>query len=392
MTLTWSKILPIAFVAACVTLAYDGVTSGQPKIGVRASKAPLKAVAEAQNVVDLRAACAAGGKVVVKPGRYYFNDTLVLTGVTSLIGDYRDLVTLDFTQMADPTKEAVRIDRVWGYEIRNLTITGVRANNAIGVLNSTTTPNANGSYGTCSGSAVWDHVIINGFKKGLVIGNRDLYIAASENTYNHLEVVQCDRCIELNDFNTLNHYFTMLLMGDCNEGLVTNGASYITVVGGSSSSCVGPVFDFGNCSSAFIKAYRQEEGGVFCRCGTTTTAGQFTLENCMMHTRAGFQTEDTSKWVNGWKCLVACGGSSFVTLRNNFMRTTVSNDSPVIYAHNSNGGRIELIGNTCTYSGSGPLVRKGEIVPTSPGLVFMRGNGKVDSGNTFLGWFPDQNQ
>lgn len=382
--------------AAIVSLSIIATASLSTFVSATSYQTPTTSViaiaGEAQNCTDLRTACAAGGKVSIKPGRYNFLAPLVLSQSTSLIGDYRDPCILDFTQMTDPTQQAIRLDRMWGYEIRNLTITGNRKLNAIGILNSTTTPNANGSYGTCSGAAVFDHVFIYGFKKGLVVGNRDLYIAASEVTYNHLQITQCDRCIELNDFNTLNHYFTMLCMGDCNEGLVTNGASYVTVVAGSSSSCVGPVFDFSNCSAAFIKAYRQEEGGVFARCGTTSTAGQFTFENCCMHQRAGFQTEDTSKWVNGWKCQIACGGSSFVTLRNNFMRTTVSNDSPVIYAHNSPGGAIELIGNTCTYTGSGPLVRKGEITPTSPGRVMMRNNGQVDSGNVFKGWLPDQAQ
>ena len=347
---------------------------------------------ESQSCTDLRIACAAGGKVIIKPGRYNFLAPLILTKTTSLIGDYRDLSILDFTQMTDPTQPAIRLDRMWGYEIKNITIAGNRKLNAVGVLNSTTTPNTNGSYGTCSGAAVFDHVFIYGFQKGLVVGNRDLHIAASENTYNQLNITQCDRCIELNDFNTLNHLFSMLLMSDCNEGLVTNGGSYVTVVGGSSSSCIGPVFDLANCSAAFVEAYRQEEGGVFARCGTTSTAGQFTFENCMMHQRAGFQTEDTSKWVNGWKCQIACGGSSFVTLRNNFMRTTVSNDSPVIYAHNAPGGFIELIGNTSTYAGTGPLVRKGKSITTYPGRVMMRNNGKVNAGNVFLGWFPDQAQ
>jgi hypothetical protein len=365
--------------------------STHPSASARQDQAAIIAESvEAKNVVDLRAAVAAGGKVSVKPGRYVFLSPLVLKGTVSIIGDYRDLVTFDFSKMTDPTLPGIQIDRVWGYEIRNLTIMGNRKSNAIGILNSTSTPNANGAYGTCSGQAVLDHIFIYGFKKGIVVGNRDLYIAASENTYNQLKITQCDRCIELNDFNSLNHYFTMLLMGDCNEGLVTNGASYVTVVGGSSSFCIGPVFDLGNCSSAFIKAMRMEEGGVFARCGTTSTTGQFTFENCLMHQRAGFQAEDTKQWVNGWKCLLATGGSSMTTVRNCFLKSTVTNDSPIIYAHNAPGGCMELIGNTCTYGGN--LVRKGEAFQNAPGRVYQRNNAQTDGGGVFRSWYADQSQ
>jgi len=340
---------------------------------------------EAQNVVDLRAAIAKGGRVIVPSGRYYFLEPLVLRGTTSLIGDYRDLVTFDFTRMTNPDQEAMRIDRVWGYEIRNISIVGDRTKNAIGVLNSTTTPNANGSYGTCSGASVWDHVLISGFKKGLVIGNRDLYIAASENTYNHLQITRCGRCIEINDFNSLNHLFTMLAMGDCNEGLVTNGGSYITVKLGSISSCRGVCFDLGNCSSFTVEGFRVEDSGVFIRGGTTSTAVRITISGCMLHQSVNYATDNSSAFVNGWKNLVCVGGSAFLIMRDNFLSPTV-NVPPVLNMHNSTGGLIEMTGNTCTVPLSVPLVSANN---STTERLFLKNNGRVNTGNQFQEWYPD---
>jgi len=343
---------------------------------------------EAQNVLDLRAAVAKGGKVTVAPGRYYFNDTLVISGATSLVGDYRDLCTLDFTQMTDPTKEAIRIDRVWGYEISNLVIVGSRATNAIGVLNSTIVPNANGSYGTCSGSAIWSHVIVAGFKKGIVIGDGTKYIAASENLYSHLEVVQCDTCIELNDYNTLDHTFIMLQMGDCNTGMITNGAAFITVQSGSFSSCKGVLFAMAACSASRFRDCRMEESNIFLLCGTTCTASNHIVDGCQIHQRAGLGTENTTAYGNGWKSPLIVGGSAALTIRNTFISQTAVGWSPVLDVHNCAGGYVEAIGNTATV---GPSVTP-FISANAVSKKYARHNLWTDGGQVFKGWYPDQVQ
>lgn len=340
---------------------------------------------EAQNVVDLRLKIAAGGEVVVEPGRYVFLEPLIIKGTTTVRGKYRDLTIFDFRSMTNPNQEAIRIDRVWGYEIRNITIVGDRSKNAIGVLNSTTVPNANGAFGTCSGAAVWDHVFIYGFKKGLVIGDRDRLIAASENTYNHLQITQCDRCIEINDFNTLNHLFTMLVMGDCGEGMVTNGGAYITVKMGSVSSCRGVCFDLGNCSSFHVEQFRVEDSGVFLRGGTTTHAVRITICGCLLHQAVDFAKQDSSKYVNGWKNLVCVGGSSFLIMRDNTLSPTV-NVSPVLNVHNSPGGLIEMTGNTCTVPLATPLV---SVNNSKTERLFLKNNARVSAGNSFLEWYQD---
>jgi len=339
---------------------------------------------ESQNVIDLRAQIAKGGKVIIPPGRYYFNDTLVLSGTTSLVGDYRDLCTLDFTQMQDPTKEAIRIDRVWGYEISNVVIVGNRAANAIGVLNSTVVPNANGSYGTCSGSAILNHVIIAGFKKGLVIGDGTKYIAASENVYIHLQVVQCDTCIELNDYNTLNHKFIMLQMGDCNTGMSTKGASFISVDGGSFSSCKGVLFAMSSCSASRFRDCRMEDSFIFLFCGTTCTASNHIIDGCQIHQRASVATEKADV-----KSPIIVGGSAILTVKNSFISQTALN-WPVIWdQHNCNGGLIEAIGNTTTID---PSVTPFIQAHPRPGCRRLtRNNMWTDGGQVFKGWHLDEN-
>jgi len=337
---------------------------------------------EAQNVLDLRAAVAKGGKVTVAPGRYYFKDTLVLSGLTSLIGEYRDYCVLDFTQLP-AGKEALRIDRVWGYELSNLSIVGNRSN--IGVLNSTTVPNANGSYGTCSGSAIWNHVIVYGFRKGIVIGDGTRYIAASENLYNGLVITQCDVGIELNDYNTLDHLFTMLQIGDCGTGMITNGAAYITVVGGSFSSIKGVLFNMSACEASRFTSCRMEESNIFLLCGTTCTVSNHVVEGCLLHQRAGLDKESTSMYANGWKSPLIVGGSANLTTTNTAIIQSGNQWRPILDMHNCAGGMIEATGNTAT--SPGPF-----ISPNSNKTcrILAQRNQCTDAGQVFISWYPDQ--
>lgn len=363
---------------------------------------------EAQNCTDLRVAIAKGGKVKVAPGRYYFLDTVVLSGTTGIEGEYADTTNLDFTRMRDPSKEAIRIDRVWGYEISRVSIIGNRKDivqngvvtqvaNAIGVLNSTTVPNANGTYGTCSGSAIWSHVIIAGFKKGLVIGSQTNYIAASENLYLAMKIVQCDMCIELNDYNTLNHKFIMLQMGDCLFGLRTNGASYVSVDGGSFSACRGVLFSMSQCSSVKLRDCRMEDSGIFLQCGTTMTAGTSIVEGCLIHQRQTWGTDDTSAYGNGWKSPIIVGGAHNLKVTSSFISCT-STGWPAIYSLTT--GSVVAVDNVCTvdpdgtmFAGTNKTVFVTSLNANPLGRVFAKGNRYTDAGmvpKTPNSWYPDQ--
>lgn len=345
---------------------------------------------ESQAVLDLRSAVAAGGRVRVAPGKYILERPLTLTGCTSLIGDYRDLCTIDGSQMTDPTQGVIQLDRMWGYEISNITVTGNRTLNAVGILNTTNTPNTNGNYGTVSGSAIFSHVIIAGFKKGLVVGDGTKYIAASENVYTHLEVVQCDTCIELNDYNTLDHQFNMLQMGDCITGMTTNGAAFIAVNGGSFSSCKGILFRMGGCSASRFRDCRMEESNVFLLCGTTGTVTNHIVDGCQAHQRASLPTEDTSAWGTGWKSPFIVGGSAILTVRNTFISQPDNNWSPILDIHNVPGGAVEATGNTATVD---PSVRPFVSVSHSTTERFrIERNAWTDGGQVFKGWYPDQVQ
>lgn len=367
-----------------------------PKIGIRASKSQkLKSVTavtgEDAATANLRQLIENGGEVIVPPGRYTFLDTLVVSRTTSIKGAYRDLCIFDFSKMVDPTKEAIRIDRMWGYELSNITITGNRTTNSLGILNSTTIPNANGTYGTVSGSAIWSHIIVSGFKTGIQIGSPTQYIAASENVYTHLEVAQCDTCIKLYDYNTLNHRFIMLLMGDCNTGMTTNGASYVSVDSGSFSSVKGIVFDMAACSASRFRDCRMEEGNVFLRCGTTSTATNHIVDGCQIHQRASLGAtppEDTSLYANGWQSPFVVGGSAVLTVRNTFISMTTKNFSPILDVHNAPGGAIEATGNTCNID---PSIRPFKSVNNShlTGRWFIQRNQWTNSGQIFKGWYPD---
>lgn len=339
---------------------------------------------ESQAVLDLRAALAQGGRVTIPAGRYYFNDTLVINRQTIVEGAGQDSTTLDFTRMTDPTKEAIRIDRAWGYEISNIAIAGNRTLNSIGVLNSTNTPNANGSYGTCSGSAIWSHVMIYGFKKGVVVGDGSRYIAASEVVYVQLKIVMCDTCFELNDYNTLNHRFIMLQMGDCNTGMSTKGASFISVDGGSFSSCKGVLFAMSSCSASRFRDCRMEDSFIFLFCGTTCTASNHIIDGCQIHQRASVATEKADV-----KSPIIVGGSAILTVKNSFISQTALN-WPVIWdQHNCNGGLIEAIGNTTTID---PSVTPFIQAHPRPGCRRLtRNNMWTDGGQVFKGWHLDEN-
>ena len=186
----------------------------------------------------------------------------------------------------------------------------------------------------------------------------------------------------------------MLQMGDCNNGLRTDGAAYIRVTSGSISSIVGAAFIFGNCSSASLEAVRMEESNIFAVCRTSTPVGQFTITNCMMHQRSSLPTE-TIPYVNGWKCLISLTGPNNLSMRNNILTTSMTNDAPILYAHNSPGGALELIQNCCNLNGplfSGAqvgLVRLGDIVPSSPPRIYARDNSIVLPVNVFVGWYPN---
>lgn len=349
---------------------------------------------ESQNVVDLRAAIALGGRVRVAPGRYFLSSPLVLTGATSLIGDYRDLCTIDGSRMADPSQPIIQIDRMWGYEISNITVTGNRATNAVGILNTTNTPSTNGSYGTVSGSAIFSHVLIMNCQTGMVIGDGSKLVAASENVYTQLTIIRCDTCIKLSDYNTLDHKFIMLQMGDCNRGMKTYGASYISVDGGSFSSCRGVLFDMVNCMAAKFQDCRMEDSGMFLRCGTSGTAGNTIVEGCLIHQSARWATDNTSVYANGWKSPIVVGGAHFLTVRNCFIACTVS-DWPAIYSLSY--GLVEAVGNQCTIDPSGNMffgpnkttfVNNLSAAPN--GKIFTRNNAWVDAGQVLKGWYPDQ--
>jgi len=397
------------FIAAFITLSVALAVSITTFVNAKTYQDPIaQAVAvagEAQNCTDLRVAIAKGGRVKVPPGRYYFLDTVVIKGTTTIEGEYAATTTWDFTKMTAPNKEAVRIDRVWGYEISRITIVGnrrdivqngvvVQAANAIGILNSTTTPNANGAYGTCSGSSIWSHVIIAGFKKGVVVGNSAKYIAASENLYLALKIVMCDTCFELNDYNTLNHKFIMPQMGDCFCGIRTNGASYISVDGGSFSACKGVLFDMVQCSAAKFRDCRMEDSGVFYRGGTTRTEGNTLIEGCQIHQASTFATDDSTAYANGWKSPIIVGGEHSLKVTNSFISCTVPG-WPAIYG--LSGGYIEATGNSCNinpegnmFSGSNKTIFVNSLNATQPGRVFTKGNRYTDSGMVPKGWYPDQ--
>lgn len=344
-------------------------------------------IVESQNVIDLRAKLAAGGEVIIEHGRYILEHPLTLTGTTSLKGRYRDLCIIDATQMTDPTQPAIMIDRVWGYEISNIAVYGNRSLNAVGILNSTNTPNTNGSYGTCSGSAIWSHIIVAGFKTGVVIGDGTRYIAASENLYNHLEVVQCDTCIALNDYNTLNHKFHMLQMGDCNTGMITQGAAFISVDAGSFSSCKGFLFEMRGCSASRFCDCRMEEGNGFLLCGTTSTATNHIVDGCQAHQRASLPTENTSAYANGWQSPFVVGGSAFLTVRNTFISQPNNAWSPILDIHNAAGGGVEASGNTATVD---PSVKPFSSVSRSTTARYrIERNAWTDGGQVFKGWYPD---
>lgn len=360
-------------------------------IKLKSAAAPI---VEAQNVIDLRAAIAKGGKVTVPAGRYILERPLILSGLTSFIGAYRDWVTIDGSQMTDPTLPIMMIDRVWGFEVSNFTITGNRALNSIGILNSTNTPNANGSYGTCSGSAIFSHIIISNCKKGLVVGDGSKYVAASENVYTQLEVIMCDRCIELNDYNTLDHLFFMLCMGACNEGMVINGASHISVYGGSLSAIKGFAFVAGHCSALSLNDVRMEEGNGFVMIGGACTLMSACLKNCLIHQRANLAQENTTQWTNGWKSPIIAGGSSKVRVESCFISMTAGrlyangpHWPPIMDAHNCAGGYINANGNHTTVDPSAsPFVN----AHSQPGVkVRAYDNMWADAGEVFKGWHAD---
>lgn len=99
------------FIYGLLAVAFGVLVIVPAPVKTTAQQSSVVVATEAQNVIDLRAAIAKGGRVVVPPGRYYFLEPLVVRGTTAIIGDYRDLVTFDFTRMTYPNQEAIRYKR-----------------------------------------------------------------------------------------------------------------------------------------------------------------------------------------------------------------------------------------------------------------------------------------
>lgn len=354
------------------------------KVSARAEYSSASAVltAESPTVQMIRAQVAAGGTVTVPTGVHYFYAPLVFkqnnTMPTSLVGGGPEVSIMDFSQMADTTQTALTVDRQWGYRIQGVTIRGSGATNGgIGIDVNTTTPNANGSYGTCSGQSVWDHLTIAGFTKGVRIGNRDSYIAASEMEYRNVKVVMCKTCFELNDFNTLNHYFTMLQVGQCDYGILTNGASSVSVNGGSASSVRLSCFMFGSCDKASVRDFRMEESSNGVTFATTTTTCQCVLDNCYFHQRAGLNLEDTGNVVKNAIYLAA--GGPCMTLTNCSINSTYTLDTPILWAHNGNAGALIVNGGCCSCTVN--LVRVGNLPNLLPGKLAVNNMTRTNSGH-----------
>jgi len=371
-------LLSLVFASTCII----GINPSSEQI-------PQAIVVESVAVQTIRQQVAAGGLVVIPPGVHFFYSPLVLDHQvdqhfpTSLVGGGAQVSILDFTRMADPTQSAVRVDRQWGYRFEGFQVRGSgRKNGGIGIEVATTHPNANGSFGTCSGQSVWDHLTVAGFTTGVKVGDRAKLQAASEMEYRNLAVSQCGTCVSLSDFNTLNHLFTMLQMGDCDYGLVTDGASSVVVQSGSSSSVKNVVFMLGNCDKATIRDYRVEESAVGVVFGTTTTVCQCLIENSQFHQRAGLDKETTGFWAKN--CIVLGSGPSHMTISHCNMDSQIS-DCPIIWAHNGDDGSLTVNNGSSSYVGN--LVRVGNMPNLRPGRLVINNVARTDAGHLPKGWF-----
>lgn len=354
----------------------------------RDEQIPQAIVVESVAVQTIRQQVAAGGEVRIPVGVHYFYSPLALDHTvdqhfpTSLVGGGAEVSILDFSRMADQKQSAIRVDRQWGYRLQGFTVRGSgRGNGGVGIDVNTIHPNADGSYGTCSGQSVWDHLTVYGFTTGVRVGDRSKYIAASEMVYNSLKVVQCKTCIELNDFNTLNQQFFMLQLGDCDYGLTTNGASSVSVSSGSASSVKNVVFLLANCDKATIRDYRVEESAAGVVFGTTTTVCQCMLENCQFHQRKSLAKEKIDFWAPN--CIVL-GGSSHMIINNCNMDSQIA-DCPIIWAKNGHDGALIINNGSSSYSGN--LVRVGNMPGLRPGRLTVSNVSRTDSGHMPNGWF-----
>lgn len=359
---------------------------------------------ESQAVIDLRAAVAAGGEVRLPTGVLQFASPLVLSHVvnqhfpTSLVGGGSQVTRLDFSQaVPDSTGIMLRIENQWGYRLQGFSVVGSgRANGQTGIGVVSTIPNSNGQYGTISGQAIWDHVNVGAFQTGVKLGDNVNNQATSEIQFNNCAIQQCKVCILGENYNTLDLLFNMLQMGDCETGFVSNGAGYVTVVGGSFSAVRGFCFVFGQCSSATLIECRMEEGCGLAMVGGACTGQQLSLYGCMAHQRAGLANEDTSAWMNGWKSPVVAGGSSRLTVEDCTFLMTAGNLipsipwTPIYDAHNCIGGLIRAYGNSCNLDPAKvPFINN----HPQPGVrVDAKFNMWTDAGLVFKGWYPDQVQ
>lgn len=349
---------------------------------------PQAIVVESVAVQTIRQQVAAGGPVVIPPGVHFFYSPLVLDHQvdehfpTSLIGGGAQVSILDFSRMADLTQSAIRVDRQWGYRFEGFQVRGSgRKNGGIGIEVATTHPNADGSFGTCSGQSVWDHLTVAGFSTGIKVGDRAKLQAASEMEYRNVKVAQCGTCIVLSDFNTLNHLFFMLQMGDCDYGLRTDGASSISVMSGSSSAVRNYCFGFFNCDKASVRDYRVEDSACGVACGSSQTASQFMLENCQFHQRQGLEKETIDYWS---KSCIVIGGSASLIVNNCNMDSQIS-DSPILWAHNGHDGALIVNAGSSTFAG--PLVRVGNMPGLRPGKLIINNVARTDAGHVPKGWF-----
>lgn len=216
---------------------------------------------------------------VIPPGVHQFAGQLVIRDGKGLVGTGRNRTRL---QYAGPPRSggAIKIAAsTWGYEVKGFALENLGEYGkgaGIRVGGDTDHP----GHGTESNGAVFERVIIDGFRRGAHIGDWPSGRAASELTLIAVETRHCDVGILAEDWNTLNLSVIQFMSMSCRIGLECTQAGSVHVTGGGATDIRESAFKFSQGGVYSVRGVRIETSGRLATIGDTSATVSVAIESC----------------------------------------------------------------------------------------------------------------
>lgn len=223
--------------------------------------------------------------------------------------------------------------------------------------------------GSQSGSCAWKNIRVNGFAKGIQIGNVSITQAGSEIVADNLMLESNDIGLQIQDGNSLDFTFSMLSMSSNGIGLQTLSGGVVSVIGGGAAFNTTADFDLQPSTPASISTYRSENSNRFLIGGGGTGGYGVTVSNCSV-------TAITN--VDGFGIRFGGGGGPLVLLGNQLLCKVACSGLPA--------ANVTAIGNAIADT---VPVNFASLGGTGAHYTFF-GNKQVNSSNADQGAFADE--